>query len=155
MRTSASQKDRRLATSIVEFAFVAPIFFLMLLGVLEYARYLFTVQLMNNAAREGARYAVVNTTTATTSSLQTYVDKYLAGQGASQLVGYNPSTSISVYQADPNTGQNTGLSWQNASWGTAIGVSVSGTYQFLVPGLLRLPGSLSIQASCVMNIEAN
>jgi Flp pilus assembly protein TadG len=134
---------------------VAPVLFLVLFGILEYARFLFVVQLMDNAAREGARYAVVSTTAVSTSDVQTYVDQYLAGQGASQLVGYSPSTSITVYKADPTTGQDSGQPWLNAGWGDAVGVTVSGTYQPLTPGLLWLTGSLTVQATCVMSSEAN
>jgi Flp pilus assembly protein TadG len=149
------QSNRRRAASIVEFAVVGPIFFLLMLGVLEYARFLFTMQLVNNAAREGARYAVVNTTTDTTVGVQTYVDNYLAGQGSSQYVGYSKTSNITVYLADPVTGQNTGLSWQNAGWGNGIGVSVTGTYQPIVPGLLHLASSITLTGTCVMTVEAN
>jgi len=156
MRISTRRGARRLAASTVEFAFVAPIFFLILFGIYEYARYLFTVQMVNNAAREGARYAVVNSiSTVTTPAIQNYVDQYMAGQGAAQLVGYSPSTSIAVYKADPVTGQNTGQSWTNASWGDPIGVSVTGTYQPMMPGLLHLTGSLTVTGRCVMSCEAN
>jgi Flp pilus assembly protein TadG len=155
MSHSTRRKGRRLAASVVEFAFVAPVFFLVLLGVLEYARFVFTLQLLNNSAREGARYALVNTTTVSTANVQSYVDTYMSGQGATQLVGYNTSTSISVYRADPTTGQNTGLAWQNATWGDAIGVSISGTYQPMLPGLLHLSSSLTVKGTCVMTCEAN
>ena len=155
MRISPQRRGRRLAASALEFAFVAPVFLLVLLGILEYARFLFTVQLMNNAAREGARYAVVSSTTVSTSDVQTYVDQYLAGQGTAQLVGYSPSTSITVYKADATTGQDSGQSWLNAGWGDAIGVTVSGTYEPLMPGLLWLSGSLTVQATCVMSSETN
>jgi Flp pilus assembly protein TadG len=155
MTRLASRQNRRPAATLVEFALVASVFLLILLGVFEYARFLFAVQLMDNAAREGARYAVVNLGTETTSGVQTYVDRYLAGQGANQLVGYSPSNNIAVYQADPNTGQNIGSAWQSAGWGTPIGVSVSGTYHPLLPGLLHLTGSISLQARCVMTTESN
>ncbi len=155
MRISTRRNSWRRAASAVEFAFVASAFFLFLLGVFEYARFLFTQQLLNNAAREGARYAVVNNATATTAGVQTYVDQYLAGQGATQLVSYSPSSNITVYMADPTTGLDTGLSWQNATWGNGIGVSISGTYQPIVPGLLKLTGSVSLKATCTMTTEAN
>jgi Flp pilus assembly protein TadG len=146
---------RRLGAAAVEFAFVAPILFMLLLGILEYCRFLMTVQLMNNAAREGARYTVVNTTAAlTTASIQTYVDNYMAGQGTAQLVNYTPSSNITVYQADPNTGANVG-NWQNAGWGAPIGVTITGTYNPVVPGILYLTGSIPVQATCIMYSEAN
>ena len=160
MRIRTQRIDRRRAASMVEFAAVAPLFFLLLFGFFEYARFLFTVQLVNNAAREGARYAVVNTTTVATPSaatlaVQTYVDNYLAGQGGSQYVGYTPAANISVYTADPITGQNTSIPWQNAGWGSGIGVSVSGNYQPIVPGLLFMMGSITLTGTCVMTVEAN
>lgn len=146
---------RRRGTSAVEFACVAPVFFLVLLGILEYARFLFVVQMLNNAAREGARYAAVNTTTVSTSAIQTYVNNYLAGQGSNQLSGYNQSSSITVYKADPATGANLGQTWQNAGWGDGVGVSVSGTYKPMMPGLLHLSSSFTIKGTSVMVCEAN
>ena len=152
---STQRKNRRTAASLVEFAFVAPLMLMFLLATFEYARFLFTLQLVNNAAREGARYAAVNTTTDTTASVQAYVDTYLAGQGATQYVGYTPSSNITVYLADPITGVNTGASWLNASWGNVIGVSISGTYQPIVPGMYFMTGSMTVTGTCLMTIEAN
>jgi Flp pilus assembly protein TadG len=155
MILSTSKRNRRPAASLVEFAFVAPIVLLFLMGILEYGRFLFTLQLVNNAAREGARYAVVNTTTDTTVGVQTYVDKYLAGQGATQYVGYSASSNITVYKADPVTGLNSGTTWTNANWGDAIGVTITGTYQPIVPGFLKLSGSMTLTGTCLMTVEAN
>lgn len=155
IKVSSRHGGRRTAASVVEFAFIAGVFFLMLLGILEYARFLFTIQLVNNAAREGARYAVVNVTTTTTSGVQNYVDGCLYGQGANQLVSYDKTSSITVYKADPTTGQNTGLSWQNATWGDAIGVSITGTYQPLTPGILKLSGNITVTGTAVMTTEDN
>jgi Flp pilus assembly protein TadG len=146
---------RRRAASLVEFAVVAPVFFLVLFGIMEYARFLFTVQMLNNAAREGARYAAVNTTVVTTSDIQNYVDKYLAGQGTTQLVGYSPTSNVTVYKADPTTGADLGQTWQNAGWGDGVGVTVSGTYRPLMPGLMHLSSSFTIKGICVMVCEAN
>lgn len=147
--------EKRPGTSLVEFAFVAPVFFLIFFGVFEYARFLFTIQLLNNAAREGARYAVVTVETETTAGVQTYVNGYMAGQGASQLVSYSSSSNITVYTANPTTGANTGTNWQNAAWGDGIGVSVSGTYQPILPGFLLLNSSITVSGTCVISCEAN
>jgi TadE-like protein len=46
--------------ALVEFAFVAPIFFLLLFAIIDFGRYVYYVQILNNAAREGARYAIVH-----------------------------------------------------------------------------------------------
>lgn len=54
------QRHHRRAQALVEFALVAPIFFLMLFGIIDFGRYVYYVQILNNAAREGARYAIVH-----------------------------------------------------------------------------------------------
>jgi Flp pilus assembly protein TadG len=145
----------RKGTSLVEFAFVAPIFFLFLFGLFEYSRLMFTMDLIDHAAREGARYAVVNVNTATTANVQAYVNNYLCGCGATQFVGYSATSNITVYQADPVTGANTGLSWQGATWGSGIGVTITGTYKPVAPILTKMSGSLTLKGTSVMMMEAN
>jgi hypothetical protein len=46
--------------ALVEFALVAPIFILTLLCIIEFGRAVYSVQMLNTAAREGARYAIVH-----------------------------------------------------------------------------------------------
>lgn len=46
--------------ALVEFALVAPLFFLLLFGIVEAGRFVFYYETLNNATREGARYAIVN-----------------------------------------------------------------------------------------------
>jgi TadE-like protein len=46
--------------ALAEFAIVAPIFFLMLFALIDFGRYVYYVQVLNNAAREAARYAIVH-----------------------------------------------------------------------------------------------
>jgi Flp pilus assembly protein TadG len=53
-------RRRRRGQALVEFALVAPIFFLILFGIIDFGRYIYYVQILNNAAREGARYAIVH-----------------------------------------------------------------------------------------------
>jgi Flp pilus assembly protein TadG len=52
--------DRRRGQALAEFALVAPIFFLMLFALIDFGRYVYYVQILNNGAREGARYAIVH-----------------------------------------------------------------------------------------------
>jgi Flp pilus assembly protein TadG len=137
-------RRRRKGTTMVEFVVIAIVFFLFLFGVLEYGRFVMVVQLMNNAAREGARAAVVGQSTMTTAQVQSLVTGYLEGQNV-QLQNLN----IQVYEIDPATGNNIG-SWSNASFGQAIAVQVNGTYDPLLPSFLFMGNSLSLQARSVM-----
>ena len=58
MTTRRRQRSR--GQALAEFALVAPIFFLMLFAIIDFGRYAYYVQVLNNAAREGARYAIVH-----------------------------------------------------------------------------------------------
>jgi len=58
LRPTAVRARRRGAT-IVELALLMSIFLMFLFGILEYARYLFTLHVTTNAARDAARYASV------------------------------------------------------------------------------------------------
>jgi TadE-like protein len=53
------QRPRR-GQALVEFALVAPIFFLVLFSIVEAGRFIFYYETLNNATREGARYAIVH-----------------------------------------------------------------------------------------------
>jgi Flp pilus assembly protein TadG len=52
----------RRGVAAVEFAFVAPIFFLLVFGLIEMGRMMMIQQSLTNAAREGCRTAVLATT---------------------------------------------------------------------------------------------
>jgi len=55
----AGQRSHR-GQALVEFALVAPIFFLVLFSIVEAGRFIFYYEMLNNATREGARYAIVH-----------------------------------------------------------------------------------------------
>ena len=59
----------------VEFAVVAPIFVLLLFGMIEYGRMVMVQQMLTNATREGARRAVLDGTTM--ADVKTTVNDYL------------------------------------------------------------------------------
>jgi len=56
----AKTRDRSRGQALVEFALVAPVFFLILFAVIEGGRFILYYETLNNATREGARYAIVN-----------------------------------------------------------------------------------------------
>jgi len=55
--------SRRRGAALVEIALVLPIFFAVILGIIEFGRAMMVGQLVTNAAREGARLAVVGDST--------------------------------------------------------------------------------------------
>ena len=147
-RAQARRKPAgRRGVTIVETALVLNVCLMFLLGLFDFSRVIMVQQLVINAAREGCRYAVVSTSTATTSQVQTYVTNYLCGQQINNLV-------INVYEADPTTGANIGA-WTNAGLSNSIGVQITGTINTVTPTFSMLPSSLPVQATCIMASEGN
>ena len=54
----ALAKDSR-GSAFVEFALLAPVFFLVILGIIDFGRMMWTSNTVEHAATEGARYAAV------------------------------------------------------------------------------------------------
>jgi hypothetical protein len=59
-RSRTRRKRGSIGQALAEFALVAPIFFLLLFAIIEGGRFIFFYQALNNATREGARYAIVH-----------------------------------------------------------------------------------------------
>jgi hypothetical protein len=55
-----SRRRRSKGQTLVEFALVAPWFFLLLFAIIEGGRFVFFYEVLNNATREGARYAIIH-----------------------------------------------------------------------------------------------
>ena len=59
-RSAPAADARSVGQALVEFALVAPIFFVLLFAIIEGGRFMIYYETLNNATREGARYAIVN-----------------------------------------------------------------------------------------------
>jgi Flp pilus assembly protein TadG len=145
----------RSGSALVETAIALPICLLFIFGVMEYGRYLMMLHLANNAAREGARYAVSHTQPVvlegvtygnSTSDVTNTVDRYLTGKRMVNQV-------TSVYLSDPS-GNNIGT-WTNAQSGESICVQIAGQFQWFTPTLLGMPSQTNMQVRAIMRTEAN
>ena len=110
-----------MGSAVVGFAIVAPILFMLLFGVMDFGRALYTYHFVGYAAREGTRWAIVRGSgcsgcTAGASDVQTYVKGLATG-------GIDP-TRITVTTTWPN-GDNKA--------GSPVRVQVQYGFQFLVP----------------------
>jgi len=112
-----SCRRNRRGAAAVEFAVVAPVLFLMVFGMIEYGRAVMVQQIMTNAAREGARSAVLDG--ATSSDVTTRVVDYLHGGGiasaAATHVTIDPSNPASAGYGDPVTVTVT-IPFNQVSW---------------------------------------
>jgi Flp pilus assembly protein TadG len=128
------RKYRRGAAA-VEFAFVAPLFFLLVLGMVEFGRMVMVQQIITNGSREGARIAVLDGTT--TAEVTAAVENYLASAAVT-------GATVTVTPNPPNT----------AGFGEPVTVAVSvpfGQVSWL-PSPMFLSGK-TLSATTVMRRE--
>lgn len=97
-RTFSGRKQRR-AASVVEFAFVAPLLFVMVLGLIEIGRACMVTELLTEAARQACRQSIIEGTSAT--AVQNAASNYLNsvgvnGETASVIVNDQPVGSTSL-----------------------------------------------------------
>ncbi len=98
------RKERR-GAAVVEFAIVAPVFFLFVLGILEYGRMVMVYQVLTNGSRTGARIAVLED--ATETDVQNRVTTQLTNSsvsGASVTVQAYDSNGSPINLADSTNG---------------------------------------------------
>jgi len=121
--------------AVVEMAFVLPLFISLVFGMIEAARLGMAAQLLNTAARDGCRVAVLNQMTQ--ADVQAHVDAVLSGSG------------ISAGTVTP-----TPSDWMTAPNATAITVSLSVPYSQIswLPSP-RFLGGATVSASATMSSE--
>ena len=120
---------------MVEFAIVAPLFFLFIFAILETGRLVMVQQLLTNAARAGARRGILEQTTV--AEVETFVSDYLDDTAV-------PGATVTV---DPG-------SFANIGFGTPVTVTVSIPFNevsWLPPP--RFYQDVILSGQCVMRAE--
>jgi hypothetical protein len=144
-------RPRRLASALVETAAVAGVFMLVLLGITEYCRFLFFLQLSENACREGCRFAVVNTSDSNlTADTTTVATNYMNNLGAKMR-----NFTITVSQADTSGNIISGATPQSTPFGGYIVVQIDFDYDTIAPSLMFLNKTLHVTTKAYMCSEAN
>ena len=128
------RRERR-GAAVVEFAVVAPLFFLLVFGMIEYGRMVMAQQVITNASREGARLAVLDG--ATNASVTSQVNSYLTNSSVS-------GASVTINPVEPST----------AGYGASVTVTVSIPFSQVswLPSPMFLGGRTLI-ASTIMRRE--
>ncbi|MEW5978877.1 MAG: TadE/TadG family type IV pilus assembly protein [Acidobacteriota bacterium] len=129
-----SQREK--GQTLVEFAFMAVLFFTILFGILEFSRALWTWNTIVQATRAGARFAVVETPTADDAQVKNFVVYHnAAGTGAPVLPGLSTSNvSVNYYKINPSTGAYEAPPGNNKYQADLLQLSITGyTFNFVVP----------------------
>src|ERR1700685_994381 len=136
----------RRAAALVEAALVMNIFLLFIFAIMEFGHFIMVMQLMDNAARDGARMASTGQLTVTTAQIQAQVTQELVSQGPANM-------QINVFQANPTNGANIGA-WTNAGLGACVSVQITGTYQPMLSMASLLPVPIPISSLAMVYSEA-
>jgi len=108
-RVPHSQRSfRARAAAIVEFAVVLPLLLMILMGIIEYGYVFMNQQILTNAAREGCRVAVLQTTDEPYDDVTTRVSELLDSVG---LSGY----TISMTHVTPTETVTVSVPYENVS----------------------------------------
>jgi len=137
-KTCRPCRRNRQGAAAVEFAIVAPLFFLMVFGMIEFGRAIMVQQVLTNASREGARVGVLDSQTPTASQVTSTVNTYLQNAGITgATVVITPTEPTSATYGQPVTVQVT-IPFSSVSW---------------LPAPWFLGGNTQLKASTVMRRE--
>lgn len=99
-KARCSPSRERRGAALVEFAVVAPVLFLLILGMIEFGRMVMVQQILTNASREGARRAILEDATA--PEVESSVSDYLTSTSVSgATVTVTPGTLAPLGFGDP------------------------------------------------------
>jgi len=142
-------------TAVVEFALIAPLLFLLVGGVIDFARALNYYNDLTQLAGQGARAGIVasnpdGTAPSTATSVQCQLVKIYTS--SAELRGSTSSNGIQVHILDPN---NPGAATVNPIPGQPLQVQTSFNFNFIVPLVkIAIPGPfLHLSTSSTMRVE--
>ena len=148
-----SRGRRRKGGAVVEAAMILPLLLMFYFGILEYSRWLMTVQLVHNAVAQGAEYAAKHTdpivlggTTYQPTDVNAVITQYMAGFSLQ-------NQSIQIYLSDA-VGNNLG-GWTGAQTGTYVCVQITGNYTFMQSTLLGFTAHIPVSFKSVKASEGN
>ncbi len=150
---------RHSGQSMVEFAVLAPIFFLLLLGTIDLGRAVYIYNSISDAAREGARAAVpYDSPVPSSSNVIGAVQSKLGGGFSLTIDPCSGQPQTSSCPATPTT-PNTGLIWYSSGIGAVTGhhpvtVKITFLFQPWIPVVRDAAGNgVSISAETTMETE--
>ena len=113
-RAFRSHPRRRKGAAVVEFAIVAPFLFLIIFGIIEFGRLFMVQQILTNASREGARRAILESSTE--AEVKTLVNDYLTSTSVSgATVTVTPTNLGSLGMGDAVT-VSISVPYEDVSW---------------------------------------
>jgi Flp pilus assembly protein TadG len=138
--------------TLVEMAFAVPVFLLLLFAMFEYGRFFMVRHVMDSAAREAARYAIVNTDVASVADVNSVATQQM-NTVKGGLVGQTWTTD--VFWINSKLGNAKSTPFNNAPFGESIGVTVDAKFKAIFPMVFGGYSQLDVKSASYMLSEGN
>jgi len=138
-RTRLCHRRTTRGVAAVEMALILPVFFMIILGIVEFGRAMMISQLVTNAARQGARLSILEGTT--NSDVQTEINDFLSE--AADVASTNITVTITITPAPGNPDPGNDLSFAQAQDLCKVRVQVPFNAVSYLPGKYLAGTSLS------------
>ena len=145
-------ESRRGATA-VEMAFALPVFLLFLFAIFEYSRYFMVRHVMDAAAQEGCRFAVVQGSTATVAQVNAIVTTRMT-----PILGFLTGNTFTtdIHWIDSKAGNAIKYPYTNAPFGESVGVKVTAGFRPALPRMFFAgTTSINVTSATYMLSEGN
>lgn len=143
MKQLMNRRHDRRGAAIVEMALVLPIFFGVVLGIVEFGRAMMVSQMVTNAAREATRLAIIDGST--NNDVETWVEDFL--NDSINVAASDVTVTITVDPAPGNDDPNDVLADAQARDLVTVDVSVPFDKVSYVPGSYLNGKNLSARSS--------
>lgn len=146
-RRQAPYRDRTRGQALVEFSLIIPIFLLLFVGLFDLGRAVFAYNTLTNAAREGARLAIVNQDEAS-------IIKH--AKNASAIVELNvPNVEVKFWQINNDGTPDTSTPCDLVANGCLAVVTFEATYQPITPiiGNIVFKNGVTFKATSQLLVE--
>lgn len=147
LRTRHGHTPNRQGQALVEFALIIPIFLLLVISLFDFGRAVFAYNSVTNAAREGARLAIVNQGPAAIQ--QRAIAQTAIAETAS------PNVTVTFRKNAPNADYLTNPTCTTLALDCVAIVTFETTFRPLTPIVSNLlfPSGVTLRATSIENIE--
>lgn len=139
--TAPNRRTQR-GQTLAEFAIAFPVFLLLLFGLVDVGRAVYAYSGITNAAREGARLAIVNQDAASVQA-----------RAANQATAVSVTTTIQFRQPGPNAEPSSNASCSTLGIGCIAIVRVDTAWSALTPVIGSLLGPITMRAESQVPVE--
>lgn len=137
------QLKQKKGNTLLEFALIATVFFVLMFGIIEYGIMFYDIAVITNASNQGARYGIVMRTPnyATSAAVVTYTQTYLTSYLFTNATNTTPTVTATPSVTPPISG-------------TFLTVTVSYSYTyFILSSLLGFNKTITLTSTTVMPYE--